>query len=502
MSTVPFVAFHNVTFRYESAAEPLFRNLNVAFPRGFTGVVGANGAGKTTLLQIATGRLQPESGSIEMPGEAIYCAQRTDDPPARLDELLDDNDGETWALRGRLGIEFDFLDRWQTLSHGERKRAQIATALWQRPDILAIDEPTNHIDRDARDQLLEALRHFRGTGLIVSHDRDLLDELCSQCLWVEPPNARVFTGGFSKAAGQRAGDHATAQREREKALGERDRLHREQVKRRETASRSHIERSKRGIPIKDHDARFKKNIARLSGKDGQAGRLLKQMGGRVEEASAKAEAARVEKVHETGIWLPGSVSKRPILFHMDAGQSAMGDYRAVHFPTLTVLPTERIGITGANGLGKSTLVATVLAGINLAPENLIAIPQEIDRVTSQAILESARTLPKEQLGHVMTVVSRLGSRPQRLLDSHEPSPGEIRKLMLALGMARSPHLIVMDEPTNHLDLPSIEALEEALAECPCALMLVSHDQRFLDRLVTRFWHLEGEPGGDSKVLVS
>ena len=239
MSTVPFVAFHNVTFRYESAAEPLFRNLNVAFPRGFTGVVGANGAGKTTLLQIATGRLQPESGSIEMPGEAIYCAQRTDDPPARLDELLDDNDGETWALRGRLGIEFDFLDRWQTLSHGERKRAQIATALWQRPDILAIDEPTNHIDRDARDQLLEALRHFRGTGLIVSHDRDLLDELCSQCLWVEPPNARVFTGGFSKAAGQRAGDHATAQREREKALGERDRLHREQVKRRETASRSH-----------------------------------------------------------------------------------------------------------------------------------------------------------------------------------------------------------------------------------------------------------------------
>lgn len=187
---------------------------------------------------------------------------------------------------------------------------------------------------------------------------------------------------------------------------------------------------------------------------------------------------------------------------MDAGQSAMGDYRAVHFPTLTVLPTERIGITGANGLGKSTLVATVLAGINLAPENLIAIPQEIDRVTSQAILESARTLPKEQLGHVMTVVSRLGSRPQRLLDSHEPSPGEIRKLMLALGMARSPHLIVMDEPTNHLDLPSIEALEEALAECPCALMLVSHDQRFLDRLVTRFWHLEGEPGGDSKVLVS
>jgi macrolide transport system ATP-binding/permease protein len=87
------------------------------------------------------------------------------------------------------------------------------------------------------------------------------------------------------------------------------------------------------------------------------------------------------------------------------------------------------------------------------------------------ILAEARTLPSEELGRVMNVVSRLGSRPARLLETTNPSPGELRKLRLALGLARTPHLIVMDEPTNHLDLPSIECLEDALAACPCGLLL-------------------------------
>jgi ATPase subunit of ABC transporter with duplicated ATPase domains len=93
----------------------------------------------------------------------------------------------------------------------------------------------------------------------------------------------------------------------------------------------------------------------------------------------------------------------------------------------------------------------------------------------------------------MTVISGLGSRPERLLESHEPSPGETRKLLLAMGVVRQPYLIIMDEPTNHLDLPSIELLEQALSECPCALLLVSHDKRFLEATTYRRWEiLQGE----------
>ena len=89
----------------------------------------------------------------------------------------------------------------------------------------------------------------------------------------------------------------------------------------------------------------------------------------------------------------------------------------------------------------------------------------------------------------MTIISRLGSRPQRLLETGQPSPGEVRKLLLALGMLHTPHLIVMDEPTNHLDVPSIECLEAALHDCPCGLLLVSHDEYFLSRLTKTRWQI-------------
>jgi macrolide transport system ATP-binding/permease protein len=109
------------------------------------------------------------------------------------------------------------------------------------------------------------------------------------------------------------------------------------------------------------------------------------------------------------------------------------------------------------------------------------------------MLDQVRRLAKDRLGHLMTIVSRLGSRPDRLLASDEPSPGETRKLLLALGMLGAPHIIIMDEPTNHMDLPSIEALETALADCPCSLLLVSHDQRFLQKLTRSTWHITADP---------
>ena len=100
----------------------------------------------------------------------------------------------------------------------------------------------------------------------------------------------------------------------------------------------------------------------------------------------------------------------------------------------------------------------------------------------------------------MTSVSELGSRPGRLLESEQSSPGEIRKILLALGVNRGPHLIIMDEPTNHMDLPSIQCLEEALADCPCALLLVSHDEHFLRKLVEIRWRLKPSENGKDVFL--
>ena len=495
------VVLHDVWFRYDAASDPLFASLSATFPRGFTGIVGANGAGKTTLLRLATAALTPEQGTIQSPGDAIYCEQRTDEAPQGLAALLEAQDSDAYTLRGRLGVEADFASRWDTLSHGERKRAQIAAALWRGPALLAIDEPTNHIDAEARRLLVRGLTRYQGVGLLVSHDRELLEALCTQCLWLEPPHAELIPGGYAQGKAQRELDRASARREYENARRERDDARRGMVRRREKASRSHLDRSKRGLAIKDHDARFKKNLARASGKDGQAGRLLRQLEGRRSQAEARLQAAHVDKIHELGIWLPGSRSRRSTLFHLEPRSIPLGGRRLLQIPELDMRPDERIAITGVNGSGKTTLVRHILAHANVPADKLTVMPQEVDAALGARILGEARGLPPEKLGHAMKVVSRLGSRPERLLESRAPSPGEIRKLLLALGMARAPHLIVMDEPTNHLDLPSIECLENALADCPCGLVLVSHDEAFLERLVTKQWHIERDGVGDSHLRV-
>jgi macrolide transport system ATP-binding/permease protein len=264
------VIFHDVSFTYDTASVLLLSAVSAHFPRGWTGIVGANGAGKTTLLRLATGELVPQHGTIQAPAETIYCPQRTDSPPPFFAEFLPATDGDACELKGRLRIGDEWLLRWQTLSHGERKRVQIGVALWRQPDVLAIDEPTNHLDAEARQLLLGALQSFSGVGLLVSHDRALLDVLCHQCLFLEPPNVTLRPGGVTHGM-QQAEQEAEYQRtQSELATRERRRLEREAAARREEVSHSHARLSKRGLDPKDHDARGKRNLARISGKEGRS----------------------------------------------------------------------------------------------------------------------------------------------------------------------------------------------------------------------------------------
>lgn len=488
-----FVRFHKVAFTYPSAAEPLFSDLSLHLPCGWSGIVGANGAGKTTLLRLAAGQLTADAGAIEAPPRAVYCPQRTDDSPEQLRDFLDAQTKSAWSLREQLGVEEDWLSRWATLSQGERKRAQIAVALWLEPDLLAVDEPTNHLDAQARNVLAASLRSFGGVGLLVSHDRELLDSLCSQCVFLDPPEATVRPGGVTKGMEVAAIERQAAIRQHEQDRQNYQRIRREAARRQGLAAAADRRRSKRGLRAKDHDAKEKKNLARVTSKDAVGGRLRRQLNGQLERAERKAESHRVKKEYEMGIWLPGSASNRNTLLELPAGDVAMGKHRRLKHPDLTIRPTDRIALTGTNGSGKTTLIRRIITALEMPPERLTYVPQEIDAEESRNLLEQARQLSDSQLGHLMNIVSRLGSRPERLLASDEPSPGETRKLMLALGMVRVPHLIVMDEPTNHMDLPSVEALEAALADCPCALLLVSHDERLLRRLTRIAWHIAFDP---------
>lgn len=480
------VIFENLSFGYESVE--LFTGLSCHFGPGWTGIVGANGTGKTTILKLAAGELAPTSGNVSSPGGALYCAQRTDEMPAGLEDFFHSRDGG--RLQGLLELEYDWLHRWETLSHGERKRAQIAVALWRNPRVLAVDEPTNHLDVHARNLLLAALQSFTGVGLLVSHDRELLDTLCRRCLFIEEGIMRP--GTYTQGRRQAAADEETRRRQYRQVRQDCRRLEREASRRRAKAARADRQRSKGGLDRHDHDAKARIDLARVSGKDAVDGRRLRQMEGRVEQARERLHGAKVTKRYELGISIPGSASPRDRLFSLEAGELETAPGRHLILPAITMKPHDRVALTGRNGSGKSTLVRHILALPALHGLRIVYLPQEIDLGASQQILKEARELCDEELGRMMTMVSRLGSRPERLLESSTPSPGELRKLLLAKGMAARPHLIVMDEPTNHLDLASIECLEEALKDCPCALLLVSHDRRFLAALTTRRWHLTPE----------
>ena len=493
---MPSLVFHNLFFSYDASITGIFTDASFGVSEGWTGIIGANGSGKTTLLRLACGELEPREGSVTRPSASLYCPQRTDEPMAEFSDFLSTSDAEAWRLRGRLGIEDDWLDRWHTLSHGERKRAQIATCLWLAPDLLAVDEPTNHLDRAAREMVYRALRSYRGVGLLVSHDRELLDDLCGHCVFVSAQVVALRSGGYTTATEAVLEEDRVLREKRAKARANARRLEKELAVRREQQRKSDRGRSKRGIARRDHDAKSRIDQARVT--DSGAGKRLRQLEGRIQHAHNAGRSGGELKRLAMGISIHGEVSQRNALFRLPAGSIPLGKTRWLHFPDLMMAPRDRIALVGPNGCGKSTLVRHLLAQCDLEPQQLVSIPQEIDASLSAETLDRVRRLPQDALGRTMAWVSRLGSDPVRLLDSQVPSPGEVRKLLLAMSIDRGPHLIVLDEPTNHMDLPSIECVESALRDCACGLLLVSHDERFLRELTTVRWEISpDDPHKDS-----
>lgn len=481
-----------ISFAYPSSSAFVFEDFTVQFDLGWTGIIGPNGLGKTTLLRLIASQLEPIRGRIQCSGTVAYCPQRTDDPPDAWHDFMEAQDHIACIWRGRLEIDSDWRDRWPTLSHGQRKRAQVAVALWRPSHVLALDEPTNHIDKRGRELIRQALSAFDGIGLMVSHDRVLLDALCHKTLCMEPAGPVLRPGGYSEAMRLAEVDRQERQSERKRARHKLARLNCEISARFRAASRADKQRSKRNLKRKDHDAKAKRDLARVSGKDGQAGRLLSQLSGRQHHLQEALDATFVAKLPRLQLKLPSEPCPGDRLLSLPEGALALGPNLTLSYPDLAILPRDRIGLIGDNGTGKTCLIQWIVSRLAIPPERLVYVPQEISAEQGMEIVRRVRTLPKDQLGLFMTVVGSLGSDPAALLETDSPSPGELRKLLLACGVVERPYLIVMDEPTNHLDLPSIQALETALRSCAGALVLVSHDPVFLAALVTTHWTIKPE----------
>jgi ATPase subunit of ABC transporter with duplicated ATPase domains len=494
-----FLSFNSVEFSYPSSVYPVLKDMTFDAAPGWTGITGDNGAGKTTLLLLAAGLLRPAAGSIRRPDDILYCPQRSDDIPEDWEDLFFAADNAAGRLMDILGIGADWPYRWDTLSYGERKRFQLAATLRRNPAMLAVDEPTNHLDRDAGALVREALGEYTGIGLLVSHDRALLDRLCRNCLFIREGTVTLRPGGVSRGLAEEERELTERLGLRKKLADEGDRLAAEADRRRRTAESSRNRFSKRGLKSGDHDTRGKINLAKLSGKDAVGANQYKRMKNRALKAEEALEQAGNPHERKRGITLGGQQARGDRLFFLEPGSIPLGTERKLAFPELCMGPGDRIALTGPNGSGKSTLIRHILTRI---PPGLprLYLPQELSPEESRTVLNEVFQEEEGFRGEILARFSRLGSDPRLLFQSALPSPGEIRKLLIARGIFYEPALLVMDEPTNHLDLVSRGLLEDALAEYPGGLLLVSHDERFLSRLATQEWAI-GPQQGDSRLKV-
>ena len=491
----------DLTIHYNTSLNPLFERLSANIPAGWTGIIGANGIGKSTLLKVITDDIEPDSmtvsGRLEGPTSRIWCRQECEHPPPEGEPFLAslyEGDGVTGGIASRLHIGNEWLLRWESLSFGERKRFQIAVALGLESDLLAVDEPTNHLDEEGREYVLTALSRYRGIGLLVSHDRDLIDALCSRCLFIRDDGVRLRPGGVSRGLEEEQNEHLAERREYEYARAAAKALEKEAAERRRLAESQQVRRSKRGLDIKDHDARFKRNRARISGKDGTGGKLLRQLDGRIAQATHKMEARMPGAVRKSGISVTGMSTRRDAVVRLPETRIDLGE-RVLIVPDLTVEPGMRVALTGRNGSGKSTLIRSIVENSQLSPGDTLYVPQELTVADRAMLRERFELLPKKEKGRITSAFSRLGSKPEALLEGSGLSPGEARKLLIAFGLDQNPELIILDEPTNHMDIDSIQAIESALREAVSAMIIASHDVRFRAALTNVEWRIEDHPGG-------
>ncbi|MBX3480668.1 MAG: ABC-F family ATP-binding cassette domain-containing protein [Caulobacter sp.] len=512
-----------ITLDSVSAAAPdgrlLFENLTLAIGRERTGLVGRNGVGKTTLMRIIAGEAAPRAGTVSLDGRLAVLRQSLPaDPGASLAGLLGVEAAMTrlarievgegsetdfaeadWTLPARLDqalaeVGLEGLDPGRpaaSLSGGQATRAALAAVLLAEPDVILLDEPTNNLDAGARGLVADVLGRWKGGALVVSHDRALLEDM-DRIVELSPLETRVYGGGYSLYAERKAEEAAAARRDLEVASRDAARARREAQAARERQE----QRDAAGRRFADKGGAPKILLGAMKRRaEATAGRL-DRLGERKQDDAREAletAQARVERTRALAFELPpsGLPAGRLVLEFEDIAFAWPGADPLFEHLDLTVAGPERIAVTGPNGRGKTTLIRIAAgqceptAGRVRRPVPALMLDQRADLLhDGETILEAFRRLnPSADRNAAQAALARFLFRNTAADQTvGSLSGGERLRAALACVLAgeRPPQLLILDEPTNHLDLDSLQAVEQALSGYDGALIVVSHDEAFLE----------------------
>ena len=481
---------------------PILERATAAIPPGSrVGLIGRNGAGKSTLMKAIIGQIDPDGGAITLPARTRigYIAQEapagsaspfetvlaadlerarlleeseTCADPHRLGDVherllaIDAYSAPARAARILLGLGFDEVMQRQPLdsySGGWKMRVALAALLFSEPDLLLLDEPSNHLDLEATLWLENFLKSYPGTLLVISHERDLLNNVVDNILHLERGKITLYSGGydsFERQRAERAAQIAAAQAAQD-------------------AQRARLQ---------DYVAR---NSARAS--------TAKQAQSRAKMLAKMQPIAAMADDPSLSFDFPSPSELRPPLITLDMAAVGYSDTPVLKHLNLRIDPDDRIALLGRNGNGKTTLARLLAA--QLAPmEGSISASSRmrVGYFTQYQVEElhgddtplqhMSRAMGGATPGAVRAQLGRFGfSGDKATTLVAKLSGGERARLALALITREAPHLLILDEPTNHLDVDSREALVQALNGYDGAVIIVSHDRHMIeltaDRLV-------------------
>ena len=499
------ISFRNFALR--RGERLLLSDVDLALHAGWrVGVVGRNGTGKSSLFAAVRGEVEADRGDLDLPSrlrvasiaqempslpdpavdfvlsgdavvhealqaEANAFANEDWEAVAEAHHRLEEVGGYDGAARaGKLLHGLGFPAEIQqcpvaSFSGGWRVRLNLARALMTPSDVLLLDEPTNHLDLDAVLWLEQWLLKYPGTLLLISHDREFLDNVNTHTLHLHGGKAKLYTGNYTAFERQRSEQLRLQQITHEKAQAERAHL------------QSFIDR-------------FSASAAKAKQAQSRVKRLAKM---------ANTEAVRAER--EVRIDFPVPLRLPHALLRLNHVDCGYGDATILHNANFGLEAGDRIGLLGPNGAGKSTLVKTLVGELPLLTGERYAHPDLRIGYFAQHTVEAlvAGTSPIDHLREISPEASLqdfrnflgkwsfAGDRAFESIDGF--SGGERARLALSLIAWRQPNVLLLDEPTNHLDLEMREALAEALSDFPGAIVLVSHDRHLIGLVSDTFWRV-------------